>query len=440
MVKTRSGYKKVKSLFGKYEDIPEEWEIQLVSKTQDIMMGQSPPSESYNQEKQGLPFYQGVTDFGYMYPNPSVWCTDPKKITAKDTILFSVRAPVGEVNITETQCCLGRGIAALNPAINDLMYCYYIINQNKKRFLIYAQGTTYDAINQKDISSVKLPHTKNILEQQKIASILSGVDALIESTQKIIEKTEMLKRGLMQKILTKGIGHTKFKKVKNFFNKDCDIPNSWEYPKFASLVKINPKTTTDAEFAAYVPMNAVNTNSSQVNYFERRKVSDISNLPKFLEYDVLFARITPSTENGKTALIENFQEIGVASSELTILRCNERVLPKYLYYYMKSYRIRSFAISQMLGTTNRQRVPEYVFEKDLNFELPLLSEQQKIASILSGVDARRHRNIIALIILRIKLAIFLILFVWISVNACKNILVAVQVMDRPLCETVLRTL
>ena len=74
------------------------------------------------------------------------------------------------------------------------------------------------------------------------------------------------------------------------------------------------------------------------------------------------------------------------------------------------------------------------------FFIPNIDEQQKIASILSGVDARRHRNIIALIILRIKLAIFLILFVWISVNACKNILVAVQMTDRPLCETVLHTL
>ena len=313
-------------------------------------------------------------------------------------------------------------ITTASEKILHQRFIYYTIKKELHHYELINIGTTVIHLSKSDIENISIPFP-TILEQQKIASILSGVDALIESTQKIIEKTEMLKRGLMQKILTKGIGHTKFKKVKNFFNKDYDIPNSWAYPKFASLIKINPRTAIDAEFAAYVPMNAVNTNNSKVNYFERRKVSDISNLPKFLEYDVLFARITPSTENGKTALIENFQEIGVASSELTILRCNERVLPKYLYYYMKSYRIRSFAISQMLGTTNRQRVPEYVFEKDLNFELPLLSEQQKIASILSGVDAVRCHDIIALIILRIKLAIFLILFVEISADTCKNILV-----------------
>ena len=171
------------------------------------------------------------------------------------------------------------------------------------------------------------------------------------------------------------------------FGKVIEIPEEWEYPKFISVVKVNPITPINAKTVCYVPMDAVNTDIGEINYFESRAILDHPSLSKFLEYDVLFARITPSTENGKTAFVENFQGIGIASSELTVLRACKKITPKYLYYYMKSYRIRSFAISQMLGTTNRQRVPDYVFKKDLNFELPPLPEQQKIASILCSVDA-----------------------------------------------------
>ena len=374
----RRGYKLVKSLFGQYEEIPEEWQIFSLTH-KDILKLSSGKSISNIQSMGDYPVYgsNGIIGYTTQYNND-------------DSILIGRVGASGSIHYLDHEAWVTDNvlIAKVSKKLEKEFCVYALSYLNLGRFATKsAQPLLTQAILK--IVKIKIP---TLQEQQKIASILSGVDALIESTQKIIEKTEMLKRGLMQKILTKGIGHTKFKKVKNFFNKDCDIPNSWAYPKFASLIKINPKTAIDAEFAAYVPMNAVNTNNSKVNYFERRKVSDISNLPKFLEYDVLFARITPSTENGKTALIENFQEIGVASSELTILRCNERVLPKYLYYYMKSYRIRSFAISQMLGTTNRQRVPEYVFEKDLNFELPLLSEQQKIASILSGVDAYIQKN------------------------------------------------
>ena len=195
-------FKKAQWLFEKEIEIPEEWEIKPMSEIQKITMGQSPPSESYNQEKRGLPFYQGVIDFGDIYPNPSVWCTDPKKIADKNTILFSVRAPVGEVNITKTQCCLGRGVAALNPTINDLMYCYYTVIQNKTLFLIYAQGTTYDAINQKDIANVKLPYTKNISEQQKIASILAQLDEQYRQVENHLALLKKMRKSMINEKLT----------------------------------------------------------------------------------------------------------------------------------------------------------------------------------------------------------------------------------------------
>lgn len=151
-------------------------------------------------------------------------------------------------------------------------------------------------------------------------------------------------------------------------------------------MKVNPITKIVSKTAPYVPMDAVDTDNPHVNYLEERNVDENSNLFKFQTNDVLFARITPSTENGKTALMENFSRKGIASSELTVLRPTEKVEPRYLYYYVKSHRIRQFAISQMMGTTNRQRVPDYVFKKDLNFELPPIDKQQKIVSILSNVD------------------------------------------------------
>jgi len=187
--------------------------------------------------------------------------------------------------------------------------------------------------------------------------------------------------------MKKGIGHSKFKTVLNFFKKEFEIPSSWDYVPFYNVVKVNSKTSVSSNELKYVPMDAVNVDSPNIDYFETRKVDAVNNLLKFKQNDVLFARITPSTENGKTAFVEKFSGVGCASTELTVLRPGAKVFPFYLYYYVKSHRVRQFAISQMLGTTNRQRVPEYVFKKDLKFDLPSLPEQKQIVKILSNLDS-----------------------------------------------------
>ena len=199
-----SKFKKIKWHYGKTIEIPEKWEIKKTSSIMNITMGQSPPSESYNEDQKGLPFYQGVTDFGTMYPNPTVWCTDSRKIAEENSILFSVRAPVGEINLTKTKCCLGRGVAALNPLENDLLYCYYLVNQNKNRFLVFSQGTTYDAINQGDIAKTSFPYTKNIQEQQKIVSILEQWNDQINKQRSHILNLKILKKSIINsKLMSK---------------------------------------------------------------------------------------------------------------------------------------------------------------------------------------------------------------------------------------------
>ena len=151
-------------------------------------------------------------------------------------------------------------------------------------------------------------------------------------------------------------------------------------------VKVNPQTKINSTEVLYVPMNAVNIQYGCIDYLEKRKIIENSGLPRFINNDVLFARITPSTENGKICIVEKFKGEGIASSELVVLRATEKVLPRYLFYFVQSHRIKDYAVSQMMGTTERQRVPDRVFTNDLNFELPSIIEQQKIASILSKVD------------------------------------------------------
>jgi len=86
-----------------------------LSSIADLIMGQSPPSTTYNLEGDGLPFFQGKTDFGSRHPRPRQFCSAPLKIANPGDILISIRAPVGPTNIADEECCIGRGLAAIRP-------------------------------------------------------------------------------------------------------------------------------------------------------------------------------------------------------------------------------------------------------------------------------------------------------------------------------------
>ena len=404
MQKNKSGYKKVKSLYGTYEKIPEDWDHSILSNFLTFNMGQSPPSESYNENQDGLPFFQGVTEFRYMYPEHKFWCSEPKKVAKKDQILFSVRAPVGEINISKTECCIGRGLTAVIPKNDHLRYCYYSLYYFKNHFIQYSQGTTYDAIDKNSLKIIKIPYTSNKDEQQKIASILSGVDALIESTQHIIEKTERLKKSLMQKLLTRGIGHTKFKKTKSFFGKYVEIPKEWKAVSQGKICQfVNGYAYSQSEFRENgYPIIRIQNLTGGKNFV----YSDVK-LPEkqfALKGDLLFAwsaTFGPFIWNGSKAAFHYHQWKVIP---------NEGIDKIFLYYHFS--RIASTIKSMGQSGLGMSHMTKNGIEKML-INLPSSSEQQNIASILSGVDAIKHHNIIALITLRIKLAIFLTLFVWI---------------------------
>lgn len=182
-----------------------EWQTFCLNELANIVMGQSPDSASYNEVGIGDPFLQGCADFGKRYPATRVFCSDPKKMGERGSILISVRAPVGELNIADKDYCIGRGIAAINPVKANRDFLYNFLLYNKRLFSRYSQGSTFEAINSKDLNCFPIPCPSERNHQRKIARILTTVDKVIEQTEATIEKLKKIKQGMMYDLFARGI-------------------------------------------------------------------------------------------------------------------------------------------------------------------------------------------------------------------------------------------
>lgn len=145
-------------------EIPEGWAVKKLSQIANITMGQSPSGSSYNDDGIGEIFFQGSTDFGWRYPTIRQYTTEPSRMAKSGDILLSVRAPVGTLNIADNDCCIGRGLAALNSKSGYDSYLYYVMEYFKQIFdHRNNSGTTFGSITKDDLHSLKLVYPKDDL-------------------------------------------------------------------------------------------------------------------------------------------------------------------------------------------------------------------------------------------------------------------------------------
>ena len=170
-------------------EIPSGWRVGCLSDCCEITMGQSPPGDTYNEDGEGLPFYQGKTDFGFRFPGRRVYCSSPTRQASIGATLISVRAPVGSANIAREVCSIGRGIAALKSRQSADSFIYYLIGTLQGVFESYnSEGTVFGAINGKDLASIQVvaPST------EAIAAFNSQCLPMDESIQSNTLETEHL--------------------------------------------------------------------------------------------------------------------------------------------------------------------------------------------------------------------------------------------------------
>ncbi len=132
--------------------IPDGWEDGRLADIANITMGQSPDGKSYNEEGKGIIFYQGSTDFGERFPDVRQYTTEPSRYAKKGDILMSVRAPVGTLNIANNDCCIGRGLAAINSKLGSMTHLYYVMLSFKEMFDRMSDvGTTFGSITKDEL-------------------------------------------------------------------------------------------------------------------------------------------------------------------------------------------------------------------------------------------------------------------------------------------------
>jgi type I restriction enzyme S subunit len=181
--------------------VPEEWEVVRLGEVADIVMGQSPPGSSYNEAGVGLPFLQGKAEFGPLHPLHIKHTTTPMKIAPKNSVLLSVRAPVGDVNLANIDYCIGRGLASISLSSGKNIFLFYILTYLKNEIEKEGTGSIFKAINKTKLLNFKIP-LPPLPIQQKIAAILSTIDAKIEAEENKKKALEELFKALLHNLIT----------------------------------------------------------------------------------------------------------------------------------------------------------------------------------------------------------------------------------------------
>ena len=429
-VKPRKGYKLAKSQFGKYEEIPKDWEIEKLVDIGKIMGGGTPNSK--NEEYwNGDVLWAVPTDITKLQTN---YINDTERKITKEgldsssakllpigTILLTSRATLGKCTITKKPISTNQGFQ--NIVCYDKFYNVFVFYQmrfNRNTVIRLSYGTTFLEISKKEIGKILIPVPVSIKEQQKIASILSGVDANIEATQKVIDKTEKLKKGLMQQLLTKGIGHTKFKTLAlNPKFVKIRIPkntNSVQLEQVVELIRgtsyISSEINSDGIGDIFINLSCFQKSGGFINngilYFTGH-----TNKKPIQVGDVLIS-VTDITRDGNVIgfplTIPSFHNKKIFHS-MDAAHCkikNKTLKCEYLFYLFSSKFFHKSIFSFSAGTTVLHLNLTSV--KKILIPIPSISEQIKIASILSGVDAIGIALLFTLqVYLRMKVARMLVL-------------------------------
>lgn len=403
----RDGYKKTE-----LAEIPVDWEVKKIEDVLQIMGGYAFKSSKFISEKTE-DVYQvirmGNVQMGLLDINKNSVYIKKDILSEKELdyrlkkgdILISLTGTINKTdygNIAyideDGQYLLNQRVACLRLSdLTDSSKYYYYFLQSKwfrNQFFVFGLGGTGNQANVSisDLKGIEIIQP-SLIEQKKISDILSTVDTQINQTDKLIKKTKELKKGLMQKLLTKGIGHTEFKKTEV-----GDIPVEWEVKKFEDIViEIGQGVNTAVEKTQFVDSGIIMLKAKDINNY-RINLDDVSYISKdgYREYndrykieygDILYTNI--GSDLGKASIFNLKIECSYAWNVMRIIP-NDYIYNKYLFYLMNSDNFYKNILKRVKGTGMGFVSKNSILS--IPVSIPLLTEQKQIANILSSVDKK----------------------------------------------------
>jgi len=383
-------------------EIPSHWDVKKIKYHFDLIMGQSPNSEDCNQNGMGIPFLQGNADFSFLNPIPQIWCIKPTKIAPTNSVLLSVRAPIGEVNIADQKYCIGRGLCTIIS--NNPEYLYYNLICLNDELNSLGTGSTFKAISTEQILNT-FTVIPTLAEQTVIASFLNykatEIDQLIADKKRLIELYEEEKTAIINQAVTKGIDF-------NVKLKDSGIewlgkiPEHWEIKRFDFLFSFYRGLTITKENLTKEGIPCVNYGEIHSKYgFEVNPNRDIlmcvnkdylisSEKSLLKRGDFVFADTSEDIKGSGNFTYLNSDIPTFAGYHTIIANPIDKFIHRFVAYFFESLSFRNQIRCKVTGT-KVYSVTQSIL-KSTFVALPPLSEQEAITRYIetecSRIDAK----------------------------------------------------
>ena len=345
-----------------------------------INMGQSPDSSSYNENGEGIPFFQGNADFGERYPVTRVWCNAPTKIAQSEDILISVRAPIGALNYAKEKCCIGRGLAAITPDKSkvSLEFVYWFLKGKNAELKSKGTGSTFKAISKKILEEILIPDV-GFDKQHEYAQMLEKIYVIIQTRKQELQKLDEL----IQSRFVELFGDS----IKN--------PKGWEVVKLSECLERidNGKSFTcdsnarEGAFPAILKLSAATYGDYRP--YENKALLDEKQFVESVEVhrgDLLFTRKNTPDLVGMAAYVFETPEKLMMPDLIFRLVTNERMTPTFLWQLINNREFRP--VIQGISGGSAKSMSNISKERLKNIEVicPPISEQKKLEGVLEQVD------------------------------------------------------